>query len=203
MTTQFLDERLPEHIEAGADVGPRFLTTVTLASGGAESRNVEWSQEKLEANISYGMMSDDNPDDREDSYRAILTFFRKCLGRAVPFRFRDPSDWEATKEPIYPVSADGLTWQLAKTYSADYRRKITRPDPDTVKLYAPGGAEITTGWRFDVLGMIVFDDPPNNGVVASFEFDVPMRFDNDRMSVSLENVRAGQIGEIMIVQVPE
>lgn len=203
MTTQFLDERLPEHIEAGADVGPRFLTTVTGASGGAEQRNIEWSQEKLEANISYGMMSDDNPDDREDSYKAILSFFRRCLGRGIPFRFRDPSDWEATREPIYQATTDGLYWQLAKTYGADYRRKITRPDPETVKLYAPGGAEITTGWRLDVLGLIKFNAPPAGGVVASFEFDVPMRFDNDRLAVSLENVRAGSIGEIMIVQVPE
>lgn len=202
MTTQFLDERLPEHIEAGSDVGPRFLTTVTGTSGGKEGRNIEWSQEKLEANISYGMMADTNPDDREDSYKAVLAFFRKCLGRGIPFRFRDPSDWEAENEPLYQASDDGLYWQLAKTYGADYIRKITRPDPDTIQIFR-NGVEMTTGWHVDVLGLIRFDSPQNGGITANFEFDVPMRFDNDRLSVALETVRAGSIPEIMLVQVPE
>lgn len=203
MTTQFLDERLPEHVEAGAEVGPRFQTTVTGTAGGREARNIEWSQEKLEANIAYGMMKDEDPDDRENSFREVLSFFRRCMGRAIPFRFRDPTDWTATREPIYQATDDGLYWQLARTYGADYRRRITRPVASTVKIHKADGSLLTTGWRLDVLGLVKFDSPPPGGLTASFEFDVPMRFDSDRMAVTVEHIRAGSIGDILIVQVPE
>lgn len=211
---QFADERLPQDIEAGAQIGPVFMTTIVGTTSGAETRNVEWLQERLKANLSYGIMDKDDPDDIENSYLRIVSFFRARLGRAIPFRFRDPSDFEAVNEPLAPLTPDGSTWQLVKNYGNSYRRKITRPDINTLKLYDNQGVEYTRAGRDPLPGWTVYDkgvvfftmgveQPRPPQLYASYEFDVPVRFDMDELTVSLTHIRAGDVPDITIVQVAE
>ena len=50
---------------------------------------------------------------------------------------------------------------------------------------------------------ITFADPPDVGteVRAGFEFDVPVRFDTDRIQVSVASFRAGDVPSVPIVEV--
>ena len=52
-------------------------------------------------------------------------------------------------------------------------------------------------------GLITFHQPPETGadVTAGFEFDVPVRFDTDRISVSIASFQAGQVPDIPVVEV--
>jgi uncharacterized protein (TIGR02217 family) len=39
------------------------------------------------------------------------------------------------------------------------------------------------------------------GVTAGFEFDVPVRFDGDRIDVTLESFNAARVGAVALVEV--
>ena len=68
---------------------------------------------------------------------------------------------------------------------------------------AVGGAE-ATGWTCDhATGIVTFDAPPPNGaeVTAGFEFDVPVRFDVDRIAVSVDSFEAGQVPDVPVIEV--
>src|ERR1700712_1689150 len=99
MPIPFDDVRLPVDIEQGSAVGPMFQTTIVPLSSGAEQRNADWSQEKLSADISYGVMAKRDPKDVANSFAAIMRFYRARMGRWRGFRFRDHSDFEIYDEP--------------------------------------------------------------------------------------------------------
>ena len=61
------------------------------------------------------------------------------------------------------------------------------------------------GWSLGASGVIDFDEPPATGaaVTAGFRFDVPVRFAEDRLEVSLSGFRAGEVPSIPLVEVRE
>lgn len=199
----FDDVRLPMGIESGAAIGPMFSTNIISLSGGGEQRNADWDQERLQADISYGMMSKSNPNVTKNNFVDIMAFFRARRGRHRGFRFRDWSDYQAVAEPVVSRAgvADGKTFQLVKTYDA-YVRRITRPVPETLEVFV-GGVPVTTGWTLGPKGVLTFTSAPAGQVSASFEFDVPMRFDSDMQQVVLAWAQAGSIPSIKLVQIRE
>ena len=52
-------------------------------------------------------------------------------------------------------------------------------------------------------GLITFVTPPVPGVVvcAGFEFDVPVRFETDRILTSIESFQAGQAPSVPVIEV--
>jgi uncharacterized protein (TIGR02217 family) len=74
---------------------------------------------------------------------------------------------------------------------------------------AVDGIEKTEGTDFGVdtaTGLVTFDAEMTPGsseiVTAGFEFDVPVRFDIEHLSVSLTAFEAGQIPSIPLVEIP-
>jgi len=90
---------------------------------------------------------------------------------------------------------------LVKTYD-DQERRITRPVGGSVRV-AVGGIERLSGWTLDAAGMVSFDAPPTAGeaVTAGFRFDVPVRFAEDRLSVSLATFAAGEAPSVPLIEV--
>jgi uncharacterized protein (TIGR02217 family) len=52
-------------------------------------------------------------------------------------------------------------------------------------------------------GAVTFIAPPGSGalVTAGFEFDVPVRFDTDRINTSLAGFAAGEIPSVPVLEV--
>jgi uncharacterized protein (TIGR02217 family) len=52
-------------------------------------------------------------------------------------------------------------------------------------------------------GRITFTDAPEPGaeITAGFEFDVPVRFDTDRIAVSVASFQAGEMPAIPVIEV--
>ena len=52
-------------------------------------------------------------------------------------------------------------------------------------------------------GLVSFVTPPDIGarVTAGFEFDVPVRFDTDRILASASNFNAGEVPTIPVIEV--
>ncbi len=92
-----------------------------------------------------------------------------------------------------------------KRYSSGpygYDRAVTKPVPGTVRV-AVDGAE-AFGWSCDHgTGVVTFDAPPADGaaITAGFEYDVPVRFDTDRIAVSVASFEAGQVPDVPVVEV--
>jgi uncharacterized protein (TIGR02217 family) len=97
---------------------------------------------------------------------------------------------------------------LAKVYRSggeSYRRPIAKPVDGSVRV-AVDGVVLNDGVGFSVdpaTGVVDLVAAPASGVrvTAGFEFDVPVRFDTDRISTSLSGFAAGEIPSIPVVEV--
>ena len=104
---------------------------------------------------------------------------------------------------------DGVTrsFALVKTYvsgDARYDRPIAKPVEGTVRL-GVGDAELFAGHHFEVdvsTGLVTLDEAPgpDDFVTAGFEFDVPVRFDIDRIQTSVASFQAGDVPNVPVVE---
>ena len=196
-TTPFDDVRLPEDIEQGALIGPMFQTTIVPLSNGGEQRNADWAQERIQADISYGIMQKCNPQDISDSYSSVMNFYRARMGRFRGFRFRDWTDFEAIEEPL--IKLTDFSFLLNVGYDG-YDRVITRVVENTLEfpnLSANSPYVVHPG------GLIIFNAAQPSDLVASFEFDVPVRFNADLAQVNLTLVNAGTVPSIKLIGLRE
>ena len=201
----FDDVLFPIEIGAQASVSPAFSTSVVTSASGFEFRNANWSQARLRFDAGPGVRSD-----RE--IQQLLTFFRARRGSAVGFRFRDPYDWSSSPNGSAPAPSDQILgrgdgtkvrFALIKRYAEGELRVIGRPRAGTVRVNV-GGTEQASGWLLD-RGTIVFDQPPvaNSEIRAGFEFDVPVRFELDRLEIHRASLLAGEAPSVPLVEVRE
>lgn len=94
-------------------------------------------------------------------------------------------------------------FQLVKTGAEGAPdRVISKPDAASVRL-AVDGIE-TNGAEVDgTTGRVTFETPPTEGatVTAGFRFDVPVRFDTDRLEVTLESFDAGRMAAVPLIEI--
>ena len=123
------------------------------------------------------------------------------MGPARGFRLRDPFDAEATDERI--GTGDGRTraFALIRRYG-EVTRRITRPVGPSVTVSVDGAS---AGFALEPGGTVVLDAAPAEGaaVVASFGFDVPVRFAEDRLSVTAASFRAGVAASVPLIEIRE
>ena len=198
--------RFPLDIALGARGGPERRTEVVTLAGGGEQRNGRWAHSRRRYNAGYGVKS------RADM-QAVLAFFEERRGRLHGFLWRDGLDHSSG--PAVPTPADQAlgsgdgartAFQLVKRYGAafaPYLRPITKPVAGSVRV-AVDGVEANAGWVVDVTtGVVSFDAPPANGaaVTAGFLFDVPVRFDTDRLEVELNSFDGADIPNIPLLEI--
>ncbi|MGN6375112.1 MAG: phage distal tail protein, Rcc01695 family [Sphingomonas sp.] len=202
--------RFPLDIALGARGGPERMTDIVTLSSGREERNSRWAQSRRRYNAGYGVKS------RADM-QAVLAFFEERRGRFHSFLWRDGLDQSSNGGDGTPTPfdqsigvGDGATtaFQLTKTYGASfdpYARPITKPVAGSVRV-AVDGTELTTGFAVDLLtGMVTLADAPAAGkaVTAGFLFDVPVRFDIDRLDIELATFDAANAPSIPLIEVRE
>src|SRR5690606_25943023 len=133
-------------------------------------------------------------------------FFEERRGRFHSFLWRDGLDHAATDETIGMGDGTTVSFQLTKQYGATfdpYSRVITKPVAASVVVKVDG---VVAAVEVDELtGMVSFAAAPAEGaaITASFEFDVPVRFDTDRLDVELTSFEAAEVPVIPLVEVLE
>lgn len=142
----------------------------------------------------------------EADVRTLVDFYRARRGPGVAFRFRDPLDAEAVGELLGVGDGVRSEFALVKYYGAGADapvRRITRPVAASVVVTA--GGVPATSWSLLPFGVVSFAEPPVVGaeVRASFDFDVPVRFTEDRLEVSRATFLAGEIASVPLVEVRE
>ena len=188
--------RFPESISYGSRGGPGYQTTIVVMKSGNESRNVDWSYPLHDYDAAFGIKT-------QDDLETVLEHFHVVAGRAYGFRYKDWLDYKSVHTNQTPAATDQLLgtgdgnetdFQLIKTYvrgSYSRERIITKPVSGTV-LVALNDVAQGSGWSVDTTtGIISFTTAPGNGVTvkAGFEFDLPCRFNIDRISIQLEDYR--------------
>ncbi len=189
----FIEVQFPTDISYGASGGPIFMTDVVATVSGHEQRNSKWSQSRAKYNVASGIKT-------EAQWQALIAFFRARRGMAIGFRFKDWSDYKAENQPL--KSLGGNEYQLVKQYvsgAAVYEREISKPVTGTVKLYEDSILQ-ASGWSIDTATGIITTSLSGT-LSADFEFDVPVRFDTDEMSISMDSFDAGNWGSIPLIEV--
>ncbi|MCA2993304.1 DUF2460 domain-containing protein [Gemmatimonas sp.] len=204
----FHEVRFPDTISRGARGGPERRTQIVTLSSGDEERNASWANSRRRYDVAYGIR-------RADDLAAVVAFFEARNGRLHGFRFKDWSDYRsglpsaaiaATDQPIGTGTGSQTAFQLTKRYASGvqfWTRTIAKPVAGTVVM-ALGGVPQGSGWSVDLAtGIVTFLTAPGSGVAitAGFEFDVPVRFDNDTLDVTLDVERLGSITSIPLVEI--
>lgn len=203
----FHDVQLPDDVEKGALGGPGFNTTIIELSSGFEKRNINWERVRGGWDISYGL-------DKKSSQEAVLAFFYARQGRANSFRFKDWTDYQigdaSTDTPQDIATADGVQtqFQIVRAYisgSYTFDREVTRPVSGTVRVFLDG-VEQFAGFAVDNdTGVITFSVAPADTVVVGVicEFDVPVRFDIDKLDLRAVRDELYSMPAVTVVEVRE
>lgn len=206
----FHDVRFPDRLSVGSSGGPQRRTEIVSLANGFEQRNTNWAESRRRYDAGVGLSS-------LDDLAEVVAFFEARRGQLHAFRWKDPMDHKscAPGDDVGPTdqivgTGDGTTtaFQLVKVYPAAvnaWTRLISKPVANSVRV-AVDGEEKVYAADFVVnhaSGLVTFSTAPGAGaaIAAGFEFDVPVRFDTDRIVATLSALEAGDIPSIPVVEV--
>ena len=206
----FHEVRFPASLSFGSVGGPERRTDIVTLANGYEERNTPWAHARRRYDAGLGMRS-------LDDVETLIAFFEARQGQMFGFRWKDWSDFKsgaARAETGFRdqeiASGDGqrTEFRLQKTYRSgafSYKRPITKPVVGTIRI-GLGQDEMQESVDYEVeatSGLIRFFQPPPEDVVvtAGFEFDVPVRFDTDRIQTSMASFQAGDVPNVPVVEV--
>lgn len=205
----FHEVRFPTSLSLGASGGPQRRTEVVTLANGFEERNTPWAHSRRRYDAGVAMRS-------LDDLREVLGFFEARMGQLHGFRWKDWADFKTSTGRLDPRfddevigMGDGVeaVWQLTRTYRSGphaYARPIRKPVAGTVRV-GLGEDALREGVDYEVeitTGLVTFAHPPDPEVEirAGFEFDVPVRFDTDRIIASVASFEAGQVPDVPVVE---
>ncbi|MDP2260842.1 MAG: DUF2460 domain-containing protein [Caulobacter sp.] len=199
----FHEVRLPARLAFGSTGGVERRTEVVTLASGYERRATPWAHGRRRYLIGAGVRS-------LDEVAVLVAFFEARRGRLHGFRFKDFADFRsgAPSAAISPLDqmlgvgdGDRVSFQLIKRYG-DVERPIRKPVEDTVRV-AVAGVE-TEAFAVDAATGIVTlaaAAPEDAVITAGFAFDTPVRFDTDRIDVSLESFEAGRVVAAPLIEI--
>lgn len=202
----FHETRFPTAIALGATGGPERRTRIVTLTSGHEERNTPWAHSRRRFDAGYGIKT-------LDDLHEVIAFFEARRGRLHGFRWKDVTDYKSCAPTETPAATDqpfgigdGETTQfyLSKAYTSGgqtYTRPITKPVDGRLTVAIDG--EIAAAALDATTGAVTFPDPPPVGAMltAGFEFDVPVRFDTDRLDINLTGFEAGEIPAIPVIEI--
>jgi uncharacterized protein (TIGR02217 family) len=205
----FHDVVLPARLAFGSSGGVERRTEIVSLASGAERRSSPWAHGRRRFLIGAGVRS-------LDDIAALTAFFEARYGRLYAFRFKDFSDFKSClpsksaaplDQPIGTGNGTIKTFALIKRYGTGnltYDRAITKPVPGTVRVAVAGVELAASAFSVNSLtGIMTLNAAPSTGaaVTAGFSFHTPVRFDTDRLDVSLEGFEAGRLVATSLIEV--
>ena len=201
----------PLDISLGSRGGPERRTDVVVLGSGREERNARWADSRRAYNAGYGVKS-------IDALHAVIAFFEERRGRLHGFRWRDHADYKSCLPGHAPSPLDQqigvgtgaeVVFQLTKTYGsahAPYVRAIAKPVAGSVSVAVSGVIKSSAAFSLDpATGRITFNSshipPPGAAVTSGFLFDVPVRFDTDKLEVDVSGFTHGAIPSIPLLEI--
>ncbi len=209
MAANFHEVRFPAPLSMGSTGGPQRRTEIVTLANGFEERNSPWAHGRRRYDAGLGVRS-------LDDLAAVIDFFEARHGQLYGFRWKDWTDYKSCRPSGTPGAFDqqigtgdgaAFEFRLVKAYRSGgvrYERPITKPVAGTVRV-GVAGVELAANdfaVEHETGALTLFAPAPAGAsVTAGFEFDVPVRFDTDRIAASLASLTAGEIPSIPIVEV--
>ena len=209
---EFHNVRFPTDIAFGSSGGPQRSTEIVTLGSGHERRNQRWHQSRRKYDAGYGVK-------HIDSLHRVIEFFEARRGALYGFRYHDPLDGKSCLPDSDPAPTDQVLgtgdgdkeiFQLTKFYGDEeggYQRAIHKPVTGTVLLAVDNAVQVLgldylldedTGECRFLSGSI----PAVGSVVtAGFEFDVPVRFATDQLTVNVASFAAGEVPSIPLIEI--
>lgn len=207
--TAFHEVSLPLPFALGASGGPERRVDIVALGSGFESRNTPWAHGRRHYDIGGAVRT-------LDALHTLTAFFEARRGKLHGFRFRDPFDYKSCAPSQTPTALDHTigvggasvtAFQLVKLYGAGadvYARPIRKPVAGSVLVAVNGVALGGAAFSVDTTtGVVTLVSPPAAGAVVSagFLFDTSVRFDIDRLDLSLDGFGAGRALALPLVEV--
>ena len=206
----FHEVRFPPKLSFGSVGGPERRTEIVTLASGHEERNTPWAQARRRFDAGVGLRS-------LDDLAELIAFFEARQGQLHGFRWKDWADFTSGRPSDAPdfrdqdiAVGDGATrvFHLTKRYVSGAQaqtRPIAKPVSGTVRL-GLSGEQLTEGPDFALdaaTGEVTLAVAPPQGarLTAGFAFDVPVRFDADRIDVSVASFRAGEVPRVPVVEI--
>ncbi|CAO4162823.1 phage distal tail protein, Rcc01695 family [Methylorubrum populi] len=211
MPSDFHEVRFPLDVALRGSGGPVRRTEIVTLASGQEHRNSRWADSRRRYDAGLGIRT-------LDALHTVLSFFEERRGRLYGFRYRDRVDYRSGPPSQAPAPTDqaigtgdgaNRVFALAKTYGGGpqaYRRAIAKPVAGSVRV-AVNGVELAAGAVScdPATGRLTFAPgavpPPGATITAGFEFDVPVRFDTDELSIDLAAFTAGEVPRIPLIEI--
>ena len=206
----FHEIRFPANLSFGSMGGPERRTEVVTLANGFEERNTPWAHSRRRYDAGLGLRS-------LDDVEMLIAFFEARRGQLHGFRWKDWSDYRTCRpsQSVTPFDqilgrGDGvaLVFPLLKTYRSGeetYDRPVVKPVAGSVSVAIAGDPKVE-GVEYSVAastGLVTFATAPDIGalITAGFEFDVPVRFDTDRIQTSVGSFQAGEVPNVPVIEV--
>lgn len=205
----FHEVSLPLPFALGASGGPERRVDIVALGSGAEARNTPWAHGRRRYDIGGAVRT-------LDELHTLIAFFEARRGKLHGFRFRDPFDCKscAPSGAVTPLDqqigvGDGveISFSLSKTYGegdSAYVRPIAKPVGVSVRLAIDGAELESDAFVVDAAaGVVTVDVAPDVSaiVTAGFIFETPVRFDLDRLDLSLDGFGAGRALAVPLVEI--
>jgi len=199
----FHEVSLPARLAFGSTGGVERRTEIVTLANGFERRSTPWADGRRRFLIGAGLRS-------LEDMAALTAFFEARRGRLYGFRFRDFADFRSGSgapssldQTLGEGDGSRTVFQLAKSYG-DYVRVIRKPVVESVRV-AVDGVDLSSGaFSADAAsGAVTLMEAPAEGadVTAGFLFETPVRFDTDRLDVTLETFEAGRIAAVPLIEI--
>lgn len=205
----FHEVRFPTDLSFGSFGGPERRTEIVTLQNGFEERNSPWAHSRRRYDAGMGLRS-------LADLEALIAFFEARRGQMHAFRWKDWTDFKSCPLNKAPAgedqvigTGDGATavFALRKLYQSgdeSYARPIAKPVAGSVTVAIDGIPLAPAGFTLDpATGEVALALAPAVGAVisAGFEFDVPVRFDTDRIQISIASFQAGEIPHVPVIEV--
>ncbi|WP_428150248.1 phage distal tail protein, Rcc01695 family [Brevundimonas sp.] len=200
----FHEVRLPARLAFGSTGGVERRTEVVTLASGFERRSSPWAMGRRRYLIGANLRS-------LADMAELTAFFEARRGRLYGFRFRDFADFASCGPGETPAATDQVlgggngtqtAFPLVKAYG-DVSRHIAKPVDGSVRL-AVGGVELASeAFSVDATtGLVTLTAAPGSdvAVTAGYLFDTPVRFDADRLEVTLESFGAGRMASVPLIE---
>ena len=207
MVAPFAEVSFPARLAFGSTGGVERRTEIVTLGSGFERRATPWALGRRRWLVGGGVR-------KLEEAAELLAFFEARRGQLQAFRFRDFADGSSAPPGATGPAAtdqriglgDGVTtaFALAKTYGDGddaFARPIAKPVSGTVAVAVNGAAAAFSADT--TTGVVTLAAPPPAGAVvtAGFLFDTPVRFDADRLDVTLESFDAARVVAVPLVEV--
>ena len=173
----FNETRLLDCVAYGSEFGQEFSTRITQLRNGVERRNARWSMPLGRYAVMFQAL-------RPDDHGKVRGAHMASLGSLIPFRFKDWSDFQAEQQVLGEGTGAAQTLPLIKHYRfgpLTLARRIKKPVLNQVQVFIDG--QLTAAAIDYIEGTVTVTAPEGAEITWSGEFDVPVRFENDRLDV--------------------